>query len=121
MTEEDGFKIEFALDCGFRPIDNEDISDPLLQAFDPLYLAKERDVLELINRMGWQPIKTAPKDRPIDLWVDGERQINCEWNSYFSRWSWKEWRGGNTNKHRVSVLTLKKPTHWRETPGEPKP
>lgn len=81
----------------------------------------------------WQDIKTAPRDRPIDLWQastfsDGRlteicRVADCRWMKTDegegwarpdSVWDWalieSEWNGGK------AVVT-----HWTEIPEGPRP
>ena len=62
---------------------------------------------------GWQPITTAPKDAPIDLWCDGEHLSGFRWEAAYSSWSGKE--GYPAVKRVLRAL----PTHWRHSTSAP--
>lgn len=78
------------------------------QAIGMLRAENER----LKQQLAWQPIETAPKDKSIDLWVEGQRFIHCYFDAIC-----KEYR----TVDRSSVLIrLRDATHWRDMPQPPK-
>lgn len=59
---------------------------------------------------GWQPIKSAPRERKIKLLLDDGRECTGHWGSsdlLISGWI-VEWVGAE------HVYDLVHPTHWRE-------
>lgn len=62
----------------------------------------------------WQPISTAPKDRPIDLSVGRVRYTDCYWSPRHEQWVRET--GG------LEPVILQLPfTHWMEIPEPPAP
>lgn len=63
----------------------------------------------------WLPIDTAPKNKPVDLWVvnsvngNGFRITDCVFDKYAKEWV-KDRRGFSIEYH---------PTHWMPPPSKP--
>lgn len=70
--------------------------------------------------MTWQPIETAPKDRPIDLWVTeapdyrAHRVTDVIWD-----FADDNWRPAGEPFHFGQYLFPKVPTHWMLSPTPP--
>lgn len=107
---------------------NCDTKTPELKYHDPK--CRYRVLCEAFDRIvDWQPIKTAPKDREIDIWVTGRgsrRIADCRWGKP-SRANWgdrygadrdlpDQWitRGSFALDRRNGVAT-----HWMERPAGP--
>jgi hypothetical protein len=65
--------------------------------------------------MEWQPIETAPKDRPILIW-DGENMISAEWGLRANEWTWQLVEGEIQGDSALWTA----PTHWMPLPDAPK-
>ena len=64
--------------------------------------------------VGWQPIETAPKDRPIIAWAeDWPHPKSIRWHS-----PWKEWVASSVVIH-FDWSEVSKPTHWHPIPAPP--
>lgn len=63
----------------------------------------------------WKPIETAPHDRPVFLWDDGEGPVLMEWSqSYYPQPSWvrKSLRPNTSISHQS--LYCPRWTYWCE-------
>jgi hypothetical protein len=78
--------------------------------------AVARAALDAVPR--WRPIESAPKDgTPVDLWVDGRRWTNMEWNSTSPCNPYGAWKPeGASWEEELSCLN---PTHWMPLPEPP--
>jgi hypothetical protein len=64
----------------------------------------------------WQPIETAPKDRLIDILINGEtRWCDCHYDQICD-----QWRTTGPSNHLVWI-TARAVTHWRLAPPPPPP
>jgi hypothetical protein len=64
----------------------------------------------------WQPIETAPKDRLIDILINGEtRRCDCHYDQICD-----QWRTTGPLNHLVWI-TARAVTHWRLAPPPPPP
>jgi hypothetical protein len=63
--------------------------------------------------MNWQPIATAPRNRPIMVWIAGDFQYPSHAN-----WGQGEWSLYEKNEGHLSGDDLI--THWDEVPEGPK-
>lgn len=84
----------------------------------PYFAAPPASDLREENR--WQPIKTAPKDRLIDVWTIGYgaeplRMADC----YYDRIC-DEWRTSRPSG-RLMCIKAKYVTHWMNIPAPPAP
>ena len=84
----------------------EDIVAP-----DSMTVTEIQDAIRLAH---WQPIKTAPKDREIDLWFSypgiGYRP-GCRWSEDMGMFAWHGSVPGDGEWCICSLPGLK-PTHW---------
>lgn len=62
--------------------------------------------------MNWQPIATAPRDRPVMVWIAGDFQYPTH-----ARWGNGEWSCYEKNEGHLSTDDLI--THWDEVPEGP--
>jgi hypothetical protein len=65
----------------------------------------------------WHPIESAPKDRPVDLWVaayeyDSVLVENCRWDRAAVIPDW--YRDGDDGQHMLAVKLIYHATHWKE-------
>jgi len=74
-----------------------------------------------MKRCEWQPIETAPKDRPIDLWVQetpdyrAHRVPDAVWDSVDENWR----EAGDSSFHFGQYMFPKVATHWLPLPPPP--
>jgi len=69
--------------------------------------------------MEWQPIETAPIEKPVDLWVidkDGDGCRIC--GAVFKGNSWVTGFDDEYGTHYLDYTTF--PTHWMPLPPAPK-
>jgi len=72
---------------------------------------------------GWQGIETAPKDRPIDVWLgeadEEEVEFYCGKGTRRSTdWQWRDGKFRPMMGLQMPVVTVR-PTHWMERPAPP--
>jgi len=67
----------------------------------------------LRDKVGWQPIETAPRDGDWIIVVSGKNIIGDSDTPYLARWAqeWSSFRNGLNNDT--------KPTHWMPLPTPP--
>jgi len=85
--------------------------------------------LAAVNRMleerQWQPIETAPRDGPVDVWNGKWRTADAFWaiptydaDDYpVGCWCCEEWHG--TYEHLYNAPIEPQPTHWMPLPEPP--
>jgi hypothetical protein len=80
------------------------------------YYSAARAALNAVPR--WRPISEAPKDgTPVDLWCDGRRWTDMEWNSTSPSNPDGAWKPeGASWKEELSWM---RPTHWMPLPEPP--
>jgi hypothetical protein len=67
-----------------------------------------------MSQNGWLLLdEMTPRDRLIDMWVDGERRANCRFNNG----TWVAWSHAVRGVSRWHILN--NPTHWMDIPGPP--
>jgi len=64
----------------------------------------------------WQEITTAPRDQPVDLWVDtfelyGEVVPNCRWNANAAIPDW--YHGGKNGERELAVKPHHFASYWK--------
>lgn len=81
---------------------------------DPELLSRARALLG----DGWQDIATAPKDRPIDIWIAHSDGGGVRWTDCTHDHICNEWRNHDPGRpiKRVHASAV---THWREPPAPP--
>lgn len=75
-----------------------------------------------LAQAGWQPIKTAPKDRPIMLCVTGFLPCVGRWWPVDSCWTTFDWEGHFESDKETSDHvngSSYEPTHWMPLPPGP--
>lgn len=67
----------------------------------------------------WRDIASAPKDgRMIDLWINGYRVTNCQWDATLEQWTegWIDTAG----QYQSFAVMWAPPTYWMPVPELPK-
>ncbi len=66
--------------------------------------------------MRWQPMITAPLDRPVDLVIDGRHFENCVYYPIWGHWGRKVTRkaGGVDYEADLIFTSMPEPSAWAE-------
>lgn len=66
---------------------------------------------------GWHTMDTIPEDTdgPFDLWIGGNRHVNCFRTIYLGNLAWRNEDNVLVAAERVGVV----PSHWRWPPVDP--
>lgn len=67
----------------------------------------------------WQPIETAPLDRVIQLWRNGQWDVGRFDKEEFAKKPKPYWLGYYSHWNGVRWMRLHKPTHWMPLPDAP--
>ena len=91
-------------------------------AFDKANLEKAVD--QILSESGWQPMETAPKDRPILLWGKSSgywwRLSGGEMMCLPAKWDIGEWEVvGDAMDGNDGTLCVLNPVAWMELPDGP--
>lgn len=83
--------------------------------------ASEKEAADKWNHRAnpWRDIASAPKDgRLIDLWINGYRVTNCQWDETQEEWT-EGWINAEGTYQSFAVMWAP-PTYWMPIPESPK-
>jgi hypothetical protein len=96
---------------------NADDEDPFNTGWNACFDKMNPEIEQLRAKCEWQPIETAPKDRRIRMFVDGEEK-HGRWDddkyAKKPRPHWR-WEGG----YSITNVRTNQPTHWMPLPAPP--
>lgn len=67
----------------------------------------------------WQPGHTAPTDRPIDIWVNGRRYVDCTYNEAHNRFQYVARVGRGDSTVMANRIIFEWPECWMDIPPKP--
>lgn len=96
------------------------LSSPRIFLDDSRMKAAMRAALEAAEAAGWQDISTAPRDRPIQLYRDGEQCV-AQWMTAIEDQTgeWIIFRQLGINGRTPIAVRFPEPTRWRPLPAPP--
>jgi hypothetical protein len=90
--------------------------------FKPRLLRDEASALlakiEAADRLEWQPIETAPKDRLIDIWIPHGTDGGVRWADCYYDHICDEWRTSRPSG-KLMFIRAHHVSHWRLPPDPP--